>query len=62
MVTHDLDTIHHIVDRFALLGEAKVVAEGSLAEVLAINHPLIKYFFQSTTQTSHQKEIHGIQS
>lgn len=60
MVTHDLDTIYHIVDRFALLGETKVVAEGSLNEVLSINHPLIKYFFQSTTQTSHQKEIHGI--
>ena len=62
MVTHDLDTIHHIVDRFALLGESKVVAEGSLREVLAINHPLIEYFFQTTAQTSHQKEIHGIQS
>jgi phospholipid/cholesterol/gamma-HCH transport system ATP-binding protein len=62
MVTHDLDTIHHIVDRFALLGEAKVVAEGSLKEVLAIDHPLIEYFFQTTAQTSHQKEIHGIQS
>lgn len=62
MVTHDLDTIHHIVDRFALLGEAKVVAEGSLKEVLEINHPLIEYFFQTPTQTSHQKEIHGIES
>jgi phospholipid/cholesterol/gamma-HCH transport system ATP-binding protein len=62
MVTHDLDTIYHIVDRFSLLGEAKVIAEGSLEEVLAIDHPLIEYFFQTTTQTSHQKEIHGIQS
>ena len=62
MVTHDLDTIYHIVDRFTLLGEAKVVAEGSLEEVLAIDHPLIEYFFQTTTQTSHPKEIHGIQS
>lgn len=62
IVTHDLDTIHHIVDRFALLGEAKVIAEGSLEEVLAIDHPLIEYFFQTTTQPSHQKEIHGIQS
>lgn len=62
MVTHDLDTIHHIVDRFALLGEAKVIAEGSLEEVLTINHPLIEYFFKTKTQTSHQKEIHGIQS
>lgn len=54
MVTHDLDTIHHIVDRFLLLGEKKVIAEGTLDEVLAINHPIIDYFFQ--------KEPHGIKS
>jgi phospholipid/cholesterol/gamma-HCH transport system ATP-binding protein len=52
MVTHDLDTIHHIVDRFSLLGEKKVIAQGSLDEVLAVNHPIIDYFFQ--------KEAHGI--
>ena len=52
MVTHDLDTIHHIVDRFALLGEKKVIAQGSLDEVLAVSHPIIDYFFQ--------KEAHGI--
>ncbi len=46
MVTHDLDTIHHIIDRFALLGEKKVIAEGTLNEVLQINHPMIDYFFQ----------------
>jgi len=54
IVTHDLDTIHHIVDRFALLGEKKVIGEGTLHEVLAIDHPIIDYFFQ--------KETHGIQS
>jgi phospholipid/cholesterol/gamma-HCH transport system ATP-binding protein len=46
MVTHDLDTIHHIIDRFALLGEKKVVAEGTLDEVLHIDHPIVDYFFQ----------------
>jgi phospholipid/cholesterol/gamma-HCH transport system ATP-binding protein len=46
MVTHDLDTIHHIVDRFTLLGEKKAIAEGSLEEVLAIEHPIVDYFFQ----------------
>jgi phospholipid/cholesterol/gamma-HCH transport system ATP-binding protein len=54
MVTHDLDTIRHIVDRFSLLGEKKVIAQGTLSEVLAINHPIVDYFFQ--------KEPHGIQS
>lgn len=52
MVTHDLDTIHHIVDRFALLGDKKVIAEGTLNDVLQINHPLVDYFFQ--------KGSHGI--
>ncbi len=52
MVTHDLDTIHHIVDRFLLLGEKKGIAEGSLDEVLQIDHPIIDYFFQ--------KGSHGI--
>ncbi|MDD2828877.1 MAG: ATP-binding cassette domain-containing protein [Sulfuricurvum sp.] len=53
IVTHDLDTIHHIVDRFVLLGEKRVIAEGTLPEVLKINHPIIDYFFQ--------KETHGVQ-
>ncbi|WP_295052658.1 ATP-binding cassette domain-containing protein [Sulfuricurvum sp.] len=46
MVTHDLDTIHHIVDRFTLLGDKKAITEGSLQEVLAVNHPIVDYFFQ----------------
>ena len=54
MVTHDLDTIHHIVDRFVLLGEKRVIAEGRLPEVLSINHPIVDYFFQ--------KGSYGIQS
>lgn len=45
LVTHDLGTIETIVDRFALLGEQKVVAEGSLEEVMKQEHPLIDYFF-----------------
>jgi phospholipid/cholesterol/gamma-HCH transport system ATP-binding protein len=61
MVTHDLDTIHHIVDRFSLLGEKKVVAEGTLTEVLSIEHPLIDYFFQTERISSYSKETHGIQ-
>lgn len=53
MVTHDLDTIHHIIDRFALLGDQKVIAEGTLDEVLRIDHPIVDYFFK--------KGFHGIQ-
>ncbi len=46
MVTRDLETIHHSIDRFALLGDKKVIAEGRLSEVLQIDHPIVDYFFQ----------------
>ncbi|HHD63053.1 MAG TPA: ATP-binding cassette domain-containing protein [Desulfobulbaceae bacterium] len=45
MVTHDLDSIWTIVDRFAVLGEQKVIAEGTLTEVLNNPHPIIRQFF-----------------
>lgn len=45
MVTHDLDSIWTIVDRFAVLGEKKVIAEGTLNEVKQNPHPIIKEFF-----------------
>ncbi|RTZ72073.1 MAG: ABC transporter ATP-binding protein [Gammaproteobacteria bacterium] len=45
MVTHDLDSIWTIVDRFAVLGERKVIAEGRLDEVIETPHPIIRKFF-----------------
>lgn len=45
MVTHDLDSIWTIVDRFAVLGEGHVIAEGTLDEVIREPHPLIRKFF-----------------
>jgi phospholipid/cholesterol/gamma-HCH transport system ATP-binding protein len=48
MVTHDLDSIWTVVDRFAVLGEKRVVAEGTLNEVRQNPHPVIKKFFGGT--------------
>jgi len=45
MVTHDLDSIWTIVDRFAVLGEHKVIAEGTLNEVIRNHHPIVRQFF-----------------
>lgn len=45
MVTHDLDSIWTIVDRFAVLGEKKVIAEGTLEQVKKNPHAIIKQFF-----------------
>lgn len=46
MVTHDLDSIWTVVDRLAVLGEKKVVAEGSLKDVLGNEHPIVAQFFK----------------
>jgi phospholipid/cholesterol/gamma-HCH transport system ATP-binding protein len=48
MVTHDLDSIWTIMDRFAVLGDGKVVAEGCLDEVLRSSHPTVRAFFWGT--------------
>jgi len=46
MVTHDLDSIWTVVDRFAVLGDKKVIAEGTLAEVRGNPHPVARGFFE----------------
>jgi phospholipid/cholesterol/gamma-HCH transport system ATP-binding protein len=45
MVTHDLDSIWTIVDRFAVLGEKKVIAEGTLNEIIENPQPIVRQFF-----------------
>src|SRR4029434_2778699 len=40
MVTHDLDTVHAICDRVAVLLDKRIVA-GTLAELTAYDHPWI---------------------
>ncbi len=50
MVTHDLDTIRNIIDRFALLGNSKVVAEGTLDEVLKTDNEYVKRFFRGSAE------------
>jgi len=46
LVTHDLDTLWNIVDRFALLGNKKVAAEGTLKEVLKMDNIFVNKFFK----------------
>ncbi len=45
MITHDIDTIFSVVNRMAVIGDRRVVAEGSLEEVLKNDHPFIGQFF-----------------
>ena len=47
MITHDLDTIHNIVDKLSILADKKVVASGSLEQVLKSKHPFVEKFFKN---------------
>jgi phospholipid/cholesterol/gamma-HCH transport system ATP-binding protein len=46
MVTHDLDSLHTVCDRIAALADGKVVASGSIATMLACEHPWVKAYFR----------------
>lgn len=46
MVTHDLDSLHAICDRIAVLSEGKVIVEGTMETMLACDHPWVKEYFR----------------
>ncbi|WP_201281593.1 ABC transporter ATP-binding protein [Methylosinus sp. Ce-a6] len=45
MVTHDLDSLYSICDRVAALAEGKVIAAGTMEEMLACDHPWLQAYF-----------------
>jgi phospholipid/cholesterol/gamma-HCH transport system ATP-binding protein len=48
MVTHDLDSLHTVCDRIAVLADGKVIAEGTMDVMLASEHPWLKSYFRGT--------------
>jgi phospholipid/cholesterol/gamma-HCH transport system ATP-binding protein len=45
MVTHDLDSLHTICDRIAVLGEGKILEAGTMETMLKSQHPWLKAYF-----------------
>ena len=45
LVTHDLDSLHAICDRIAVLAEKKVLAVGTMAELMEVDHPWVHEYF-----------------
>ncbi|MEG3088279.1 ABC transporter ATP-binding protein [Sphingomonas sp. PB4P5] len=45
LITHDLDTLYAICDRIAVLADKKVIAVGTIPELLAMDHPWIQEYF-----------------
>jgi phospholipid/cholesterol/gamma-HCH transport system ATP-binding protein len=46
MVTHDLDSLHTVCDRIAVLADGKVIASGPIATMLKSEHPWVKAYFR----------------
>ena len=46
LITHDLDTLYAICDRVAVLADRKVVAIGTIPELLALDHAWIQEYFR----------------
>ena len=45
MVTHDLDSLHAICDRIAVLADKKVLVTGTMADMLKVDHPWVHEYF-----------------
>ena len=45
LITHDLDTLYAICDRVAVLADKKVIAVGTIDELIKTDHPWIKEYF-----------------
>ena len=45
MVTHDLDSLHAICDRIAVLAEKRVFVTGTMQEMLNVDHPWVHEYF-----------------
>jgi phospholipid/cholesterol/gamma-HCH transport system ATP-binding protein len=46
MVTHDLDSLHTVCDRIAVLADGRVVVDGPIATMLASDHPWVSEYFR----------------
>jgi phospholipid/cholesterol/gamma-HCH transport system ATP-binding protein len=46
LITHDLDTLYAICDRVAVLAEKRVIAIGTIDELIATDHPWIAEYFK----------------
>jgi phospholipid/cholesterol/gamma-HCH transport system ATP-binding protein len=45
VVTHDLDTLLGIVDRAVVLAAGRVIADGTVKEVMHVDHPWLRSYF-----------------
>jgi phospholipid/cholesterol/gamma-HCH transport system ATP-binding protein len=50
VVTHELESIRRITDRATMLDKGKVIADGTLEELQASEHPMVRAFFDRKSE------------
>ena len=53
MATHDLDTLHTVCDRIAVLADGNIIVEGSMPTILKSEHPWVKTYFRGKRSRIH---------
>ena len=60
LITHDLDTLYEICDRVAVLADKKVIAVGTIPELIATGHPWIEEYFNGPRgRSAHATHLQG---
>ncbi|MFL0357416.1 ABC transporter ATP-binding protein [Erythrobacter sp. GH1-10] len=63
LITHDLDTLFEICDRVAVLAEKRVIAVGTIPELLETGHPWIEEYFNGprgrAARDTHERDRSG---
>ena len=63
LITHDLDTLYEICDRVAVIADKKIIAVGTIPELIATRHPWIEEYFNGprgrTAHASHLRNQTG---
>ena len=61
LITHDLDTLYAICDRVAVLADRRVIAVGTIDELLASDHPWIQEYFNGPRGRAAVSTAHAAQ-
>ena len=46
LITHDLDTLHAICDRVAVIADGMILKVGTIPELMAFDHPWVQEYFR----------------
>jgi phospholipid/cholesterol/gamma-HCH transport system ATP-binding protein len=59
LVTHDLDTLHAVCDRIAVLAEKRVLVTGTITDMLKVEHPWVHEYFHGPRARAAGLETEG---